>query len=93
MALFQTLLFCDCIIASWSTRPEPERSTVMGSKFTTSAKFKNKIFLATQIYHMKFTATGGKEPKPNEKFKKEIHLKISKYNEVDSVQLNKLPVL
>lgn len=65
----------------------------MGSKFTTSAKFKNKIFLATEIYHMKFTATGGKKPKRNKKFKKEIHLKISKYNEVDNVQMNKLSVL
>lgn len=65
----------------------------MGSKFATSAMFKNKIFLATQVYDMKFTATEGKNPKMTEKFKKEFHLKISKYNGVDSVQLNKLPVL
>lgn len=57
----------------------------MDSKLTTSAMFKNKIFFATQVYNMKFTATGGKKPKLSENFKKEIHLKVSKYNGVDRV--------
>lgn len=58
---------------------------MMDSKPITSATFINKIFFATQVYDMKFTATGGKKPKPTEKFKKEIHSKINKYNGVDKV--------
>lgn len=57
----------------------PERNTVIDSKLTTSAMFKNKIFFSTQyeIYCYR-----RQEAKMTEKFKKEIHLKISKCKEL-----------